>query len=681
MLPFEAAAVFCSGTASAMLAGVLLYSKPRRAHTRRIVYWGAVHFLAAVCMFCALVVRSESIWFLHLCNALLLSAVIFVVSFAYRFPGTWNETEAKRAIFAACILIFAAVAILLLSGIVPGLSGQAGYAGLLVPPTICGIWVFIVYSRRRKLAARPDQKKFEAFAVFTAVAGAAHLVLQIYLLTAGPVWLYAGTALQTTAVLMAFRATGIHSKEAIKLTVKLLSSVVFIVFLLAGGLVPVAARESQRAFNQQRMHDIRAAIAELYHDDLGLVPEDVQYVAAVRGNQFELIFNRTLVSEGALNESELERARLCTSSQLLRTKDRYQQCELQSGRVRFVNASDPAAFIVYPAVKNREAVEVAFRRSSLDEYLRRNAGFGILLIAGSALIMTLAASVMYERMIFRPLQWLLGGIQRLNKGDLAARVRGGSRDELGHAIRSFNRMSRALRLRTDELQKNNERLDRDKRILQKFFSRDFLDQVLEEKISHNLGGERLPATILFLDIRNSTSIAEQIDPAVFSQFLSEIFTDVMDLVYGHHGSVNKLIGDGLLATFGCPVRTEKPALDAMHCALAVRDYMATFNDVRPDYLKEPVKIGIGIASGVVFAGNTGSVRRMEYTVLGDAVNIASRLESLTKFAGVDIFVDGATASQLEGAARLRRVRLTKVRGKIQEIEIFYLAGLAAPNAD
>lgn len=679
MLPFEAAAIFCSGTASALLAGVLLASKPRRAHTRRIVYWGAVHFLAAVCALCALVFPSASGLFLHLCNALLLCAVLLVVSFAYRFPGSWNETEARRASLTAFLLILLAIAILPLSRIIPESLVPAARAGLLALPTLCGIWVFAVYARRRKLAARPDQKKFEAFAAFTVAAGTAHLAMQAYLFTARPVWLYAGAALQTTSVLMAFRATGIHSKEAIRLPIKLLSSVAIVVFLLAGGLVPVASFETQRTFDEMRAQDIRAAIAELLHDDFGQVPASVQFVAAPRGQQFELLFNRSYVTEAALEQSESARTKLCTRRALLLTADVYQQCEGPSGRLRFVDTTEgSAALIVYPAVGNGRQVEVAFQRASLQEHLHRNSGFGILLIAGWALIMTLAASIMYERMIFRPLQWLLGGIQRLNKGDLTARVRGGARDEIGYAIRAFNRMTRALRLRTDELQKNNERLDRDKRILQKFFSRDFLDQVLEEKISHNLGGERLPATILFLDIRNSTSIAEQIDPAVFSQFLSEIFTDVMDLVYGNHGSVNKLIGDGLLATFGCPVRTEKPALDAMHCALAIRDYMATFNEVRPDYLKEPVKIGIGIATGVVFAGNTGSVRRMEYTVLGDAVNIASRLESLTKFAGVDIFLDGATAAELQGTARLRRVRLTRVRGKIQEIEIFYLAGLAYP---
>lgn len=227
-----------------------------------------------------------------------------------------------------------------------------------------------------------------------------------------------------------------------------------------------------------------------------------------------------------------------------------------------------------------------------------------------------------------------------------------------------------------DLQKSKEERGR----LERFFSRDILDHVLERKIEDKLGGNRQFATIVFFDLRGSTAIAEKLDPGVFAEFLSMIHTDIMDLVYGNHGSVNKLIGDGILATFGVPSSAGNDALNAARCAVQIREYMKVFNEVRPDYLTAPVEFGIGIASGEVFAGNTGSVRRMEYTVLGDAVNLAARLDSIAKAARVDIIIDGTTRNLLSEHVRVQRVRLDRVRGRMQKVEIFFLRDLLEKEA-
>lgn len=240
--------------------------------------------------------------------------------------------------------------------------------------------------------------------------------------------------------------------------------------------------------------------------------------------------------------------------------------------------------------------------------------------------------------------------------------------ELAHRLNNLLELKRAKM----EIQWMKQRLKNDRRLLTKYFSEDIVEGILQDENANSLSGRHQEATIMFFDVRRSTSIAENLEPQVFAEFLSEFFTDIMDLVYGNHGSVNKLLGDGIMSTFGCPVPTENDVLNAAKCALQIRNHLATFNDVRPDYIIEPIKVGMGIATGKVFAGNIGSVRRMEYTVLGDPVNLASRLESMTKEAKVDILIDGNTRNRLGNLIKCRKVEHSGVRGKLQEIEIYSL---------
>lgn len=217
-----------------------------------------------------------------------------------------------------------------------------------------------------------------------------------------------------------------------------------------------------------------------------------------------------------------------------------------------------------------------------------------------------------------------------------------------------------------------EKLNREKLGLSKFFSDDLAQKIINQEILPELGGTQLEATIMFFDIRGSTALGEILEPRVFAEFLSSIFTDAMDLVFKHKGSVNKLLGDGMLATFGCPVPTEEDALNCVRCAMDIRSYLDQFNEFRPDYLPHPVGVGIGIATGNVFAGNVGSTRRLEYTVIGDSVNLAARLESLTKRLGSNILIDGATRDKIGDAVDVGKRYRARVRGKEREVLVYEL---------
>lgn len=239
-----------------------------------------------------------------------------------------------------------------------------------------------------------------------------------------------------------------------------------------------------------------------------------------------------------------------------------------------------------------------------------------------------------------------------------------------------------LNILNGELEGINEKLEKEKNILAHYFSYDFVEHVLNETISPNLGGNNVEASILFFDLRNSTHIAESMKPELFSVFLSNVLKDVMDIIFDHLGSVNKLLGDGILATFGCPEPSGDDAENCCRCALAIRKYLENFNEKKEYDELNHLRAGVGIATGNVFAGNIGSNRRMEYTVLGDPVNLASRLEDLSKLAGlstVDILIDQATREKVTGKFHFKKVRTNKVRGRVAPVSIFYLDGLINEN--
>jgi adenylate cyclase len=241
-------------------------------------------------------------------------------------------------------------------------------------------------------------------------------------------------------------------------------------------------------------------------------------------------------------------------------------------------------------------------------------------------------------------------------------------DELVMRIHRLAKYERALGER-DALQ---DRLSR----LSQYFSVDVADKIMNEQTLGKNYGENLDATIFFLDIRNFTSISETLEPNLVASLLNHLFTDIMDLVLTYKGSVNKIIGDALLSTFGCPVRGDNDARNAVECALAVREAVKAFNNAKPEWLTEDISIGMGIATGRVFAGTIGSFRKMDYTVIGDTVNIASRLEGLTKKTKFDLIIDEKTRKLIGNDIAVRRLQLNRIRGRTQPMNIFLVDGIS-----
>jgi adenylate cyclase len=188
-------------------------------------------------------------------------------------------------------------------------------------------------------------------------------------------------------------------------------------------------------------------------------------------------------------------------------------------------------------------------------------------------------------------------------------------------------------------------------------------------------GERKEVTILFSDIRGYTTLTENLGASEVVSLLNKYFETMVEAVFNHEGTLDKFIGDALMAVFGAPLPlTENHAWMAVQSALDMRWRLAEFNQSRILCKQPLIHIGIGMSSGEVVSGNIGSQKRMDYTVIGDGVNLSSRLESVTKEYGCDIILSEYTYNLCRDRIWVRELDRIRVKGKHQAVNIYELIG-------
>ncbi|MGH7088229.1 MAG: adenylate/guanylate cyclase domain-containing protein, partial [Stellaceae bacterium] len=217
-----------------------------------------------------------------------------------------------------------------------------------------------------------------------------------------------------------------------------------------------------------------------------------------------------------------------------------------------------------------------------------------------------------------------------------------------------------------------ENLERERelrRTMSRYLSNEVIDRLIEGS-DNALGGRAQTVTILFSDIRNFTAISERLGPAGTVALLNEYFAYMEDVVTNHSGVIDKYIGDAVMALFGSPFPSDRDAVNAVRAAYDMGQVLQMLNGRRGQDGAEPIRIGIGIATGTVVSGNIGSSKRMDFTVIGDAVNLASRIEGLTKLYGAEILICGETRARLGEPMRMRWVDRVRVQGQQQPTEVY-----------
>jgi class 3 adenylate cyclase len=293
---------------------------------------------------------------------------------------------------------------------------------------------------------------------------------------------------------------------------------------------------------------------------------------------------------------------------------------------------------------------------------------GVYLLSLVAALLGLGFGLSAARSLSRPIAWLTEAMERVRAGDLRVRVPVVSEDELGRAAETFNAMAQGLA----EREWLHETFGR-------YVSREVAEAVLHGRIT--LEGEERDVTVLFADIRGFTQLSEALPPSEVLTFVNAYLQVMTQVVVQHGGRLDKVMGDGMMIVFGAPLADAAHARRAVLAALEMRVALERFNAGRAARGLPPIRIGMGLHSGPVTAGNVGSAsHKLEYTVLGDTVNLASRIEGLTKDFGVDILASEATVLAAGEGVHARAMPEVRVKGKSTPVRTFAVTSCETSNS-
>jgi adenylate cyclase len=285
-------------------------------------------------------------------------------------------------------------------------------------------------------------------------------------------------------------------------------------------------------------------------------------------------------------------------------------------------------------------------------------------ITGLALSAALFFVFLFSMTLSTPIERLLEITHEIAKGnfDVRAQATVHTHDEVGELAQAFDEMTGGLRER-----------DKIKKTFSKFHGSTVADDILAGD-NESLRGTSKEVTVFFSDIRDFTAFSEGHTPEEVVEMLNEYFEIMVGIVTRSGGVVDKFIGDAIMAVWGAPRSSETDAESAMGACLEMRKALADLNLRRLGRGKTPIRIGMGLHTGNAISGTIGSTERMEYTVIGDTVNMAARIEAATKSFGTDLLISAITAERMTGKFLMEKAGDVEVKGKSEPLSLFKVRG-------
>lgn len=270
---------------------------------------------------------------------------------------------------------------------------------------------------------------------------------------------------------------------------------------------------------------------------------------------------------------------------------------------------------------------------------------------------------LFSRSLTRPLEKLVDLIPQVSQGqfDLQAEAKINSNDEVGDLAKAFDEMTTGLAER-----------DKVKTLFQKFHGTHVANDILSSELV--LGGQKKNVIVFFSDIRGFTAFSESRAPEEVVEMLNEYFAVMVDIINRNGGVVDKFIGDAIMAVWGAPNSGERDAHNAVSACLQMRIALNELNDKRIQENKIPIQIGMGLHAGQAISGTIGSNDRMEYTVIGNTVNTASRVEASTKAFGADLLITREVAEHVQDDFLLAEAGSAEVKGRSEPLSFFKVSG-------
>jgi len=280
-----------------------------------------------------------------------------------------------------------------------------------------------------------------------------------------------------------------------------------------------------------------------------------------------------------------------------------------------------------------------------------------ILIIFLALIASLGFSIYFSR----PIKELTESVRILGTGNYEHQANINRQDELGDLANAFNQMARDIAIK-----------EKIKDSFGRYVAPEIVDMILENPQDHWMKASSKEATVLFTDIRGFTTLAENKNPEYIVDLLNVHFTKITEIIIRHGGHIDKFVGDEAMAVFGIIKENPNHAMDAAKAGLEIMDLIETYALQNKDP-KQVLRIGVGINTGQMVSGNLGSLKKMEYTVIGDNVNIASRLTSIAKPG--EILISEKTYDKIKNHQNfaIKEKGLTSIKGMKNKIRVFQLA--------